>query len=333
MQIFKWKYVVIFCLAFSQLIGASFLLSRHYADEFIYDAHSYLQMSQGNYDVTITHRYRFIVPVAAGVVASVFDKVGGYIWKKERPKLWSERLGFLLVNTFVMSLAATVLYMFLESFGLSFIACFLGILPFLTSFHSIYDSSLPGTDSLYLLSIVWFFWALKSESFIALFLSSVLGILAKEAFLMFLPLLFFTKNISLLKKLIIVAATIATYIVVRIVINSFVPQSNIEQGISNAISTIEAVSVSLARIFSVQGVLEAVSVFTLFYIPFLWTAKNYKLFLHKMPAYFFLIFPIVLCHILLSAELPRMLLYSFPIVCLFVAFCFQEKISPMFETK
>lgn len=329
----KRKYIVIFCLAFSQLIGASFLLSRHFGDEFIYDAHSYLEMSHGNYDVTITHRYRFVVPVLAGVVASGFDKVGGYIWKRERPKLWSERLGFLLVNTFVMALTATVLYLFLESFGLGVMACFIGLMPLLTSFHSIYDSSLPGTDSLYLLSIVWFFWSLKSESFIALLLSSVLGILAKEAFLMFLPLLFFTKNISFIKNILIVSATVFTYVLVRIVINLCVPDSNIEQGISNALSTIDAVTVSLGRIFSVQGVLEIASVFTVFYIPFCWSAKNYKLILPWMPSYFLLIFPIVLCHILLSAELPRMLLYSFPVVCLFVAYCFQQKIIPLFGSE
>lgn len=319
----KIKYIVVFCLSFSQLIGASFLLSRHFTEDFINDAHSYVEMSNGNYDVTITHRYRFVIPVAAGVVADVFDKVGNHIWKKERPALWSERLGFLLVNTFVMSLAAVMLFVFLESFGFGLMACFLGLMPFLTSFHAIYDSSLPGTDSLYLLAIIWFFVALKTESFTALLFSSILGILAKEAFFMFLPLLFFVKKVSVLKKSIIVAFTILTYVLVRLVINSIVPEVDMEKGISNALSHIDSVSVTLSRIFSVQGVLEIVSAFTFFYIPFVWSAINYKQLFIKMPVYFLLIFPVISCHIMLSAELPRMLLYSFPIVCLFVSYFFE----------
>jgi hypothetical protein len=102
-----------------------------------------------------------------------------------------------------------------------------------------------------------------------------------------------------------------------------VPEVDMEKGISNALSHIDSVSVTLSRIFSVQGVLEIVSAFTFFYIPFVWSAINYKQLFIKMPVYFLLIFPVISCHIMLSAELPRMLLYSFPIVCLFVSYFFE----------
>ena len=323
----KIKHIAIFCLSFSQLIGSSFLLSRHYTEDFTNDAHSYVEMANGNYDVTITHRYRFIVPLAAGKVATIFDTIGSYIWKKERPKLWSEKLGFLFVNTFVMSIAATVLFIFLSSFGFSFMACFVGLMPFLTSFHAIYDSSLPNTDSLYLLAIIWFFLALKTSSFWALLFSSILGILSKEAFFMFLPLAFLVKEITITSKFVIVTFTILVYISVRFYINSLLPEANIEKGISNAISHFDSVSISLARIVSIQGFLEIVSVFTFFYVPFFWSTIHFKSLSNKVPKYFLLIFPIVLGHILLSAELPRMLLYSFPIVCLFVAHFFESNLK------
>lgn len=327
------KYIIIFLLVFSQLIGSFFLLSRYFESDFLNDAHSYIEMSNYNFNVTITHRYRFIVPLLAGQVANVFDKLSSEIWKKKRPDLWTDKLGFMLVNVTIISISAVVLFAFLESFGLSLISCFIGLIPFTSSFQTIY-AALPSTDSLYLLAIVSWFLALKRESFQLLIISCILGILSKEAFVMFVPMLFWVKTISIPQKGLIVTSMILTYILVRVIINQIVPISDLGQGITNAINHIQTIQESLARIGSIQGVLEVLTVYSFFYIPVVWSAKNWEKFSGIVPSYFLLIFPIVICHILLSSELPRMWLYTFPVICLGVAFFFDGKFNSDFlETK
>ena len=153
------------------------------------DSRSYVSMAQGNQNVFLYHKYRFIIPSCVKALSSIFSKNDTN----------SIILFFYITNFTISCLTAFVLCLYLERLGFSYIKALIGVTIFLSSRILILATGTPLVDSIYFLSIVLIVYLMVSEHFLVLLLLYPFFIFTKETIIpfMFLPLLlknFYTKK-------------------------------------------------------------------------------------------------------------------------------------------
>ena len=330
------KFFLIFIIILGFNYGVSFQQFLHYDwynPRGLSDSASYLAMSNGDYAISSGHRYRVIIPFLANLVRNFVQ-----------PLIPSEQLqwfggidafSFYIINYLFSSLTGLFLYLFLVKLKFDPKLSLLGVFIFLGSRITIISTGAPIVDSLYLLSIIIIVYFCLTQNTLALFILAPLLILSKETIIPFLLLPFFVKQIN--RKIFGVSfgISLANFFWVRDTVSSWslnkleandpifdVFINHLKSGFENIIQTY----------FSMGGLHGLFSTFSVFWIIAAFGAWLYfkKLIsFYRLPYFLFFIIPITFCFTVLSSNVGRMLLSSFPIVIPFILigidYFFSEK--------
>lgn len=314
------NYFLVFVFSISVLFGAAYNTNRHFNFEHSSDSKSYIKMANGDYNVTVTHKYRFAIPLVVNKLSLILNNLG----------LKSERLQmvlFMIINSVLMAIAAVFIFLILECFGFSFLISVLSVLPFLTSRWAVFASALPLVESFYICSICGFLYALIAKKYKILYLFILLGPIAKESFWFYMPMLFFfIEKPKIMFTLGFTLLSIALFLLVRFEIDYLFPNSN-PNGLTNALNHIEMVWFSVSRMFSFKGIGELFFVFGWFNLILLFgifVTKQRFLLLEKSKIGMFLyVSAITLAQMFLSGDIDRMFFLISPIYCVAFAFYFS----------
>lgn len=310
------QYICVYIFSLSVLIGGAYNTYYHFDFSHSSDSKSYMQMAKGNYNVNITHRYRFVVPLLAGTLAQAIDNFYSSIWKNRGGFDWSLRLSFFIVNTLLMSLVGMVIFTICSASGASFTGCLVGLLAFLTSRWAFYISGLPYIDSLYLLSICGLMLGLIKNNQWLIASAIVIGPLAKESFWLFLPMIVIFNYKNIFKTLLFLTVGAIFFYFSRQVIDALAG-SIYTDGLTNAVNHLENIFYTFGRITSIKGLGEILFVFGIFNL-LLWYTK------WSIHISFWFLFITVLAHVFLSGDVGRMLYLSAPLFCTLFSIGFDE---------
>lgn len=326
-------------LAVALLANLAYPMYVHYDFSHSLDTRGYLRMATGRFDsVSVTRRYRILVPAAAAVVAAPIAKVYGKIWPQRPAGFWPLRFAFYLVNCVLLAAAAATWFNSARLSGAPPEAAALAMLAILSSRWAEYGAGLPLTDSLYLLifGLIYYSYRRGVGAGWAVALSLLLGPLAKESFIFLLPWIFWFGRpaLSWPKQAVALIIGCLALALTHYYIDRSIAAAPAET-VSNALNHLENIRYSLHRAASPKGIGELLSIFGFFtLIPvfaFLFDknraaaislAKYNKLaFLHNADFGFV---AIVAVHMLLSGDLGRMGYLAAPIFVVLLAGSFKQ---------
>ncbi len=311
--------ILIFFVILGFSYGVSFQQFLHFtwADpRGLEDSLSYLAMSNGDYNVSEGHRFRFIIPYLANLVRQVafippdqLNWVGG-----------GDAFSFYFVNSLITSLAGLILYLFLTKLKFDGKLSLLGVFIFLGSRITVLSTGAPMVDSVYFLAIIIVVYLCLTQRAILLSLLNPILILTKETTVPFLFLPLFLKTMN--RKLILISLIFSFMILfwARNTVSSMVPSFT---GASDPILDVvknhwiagtENLRQCYLTFYGWHKIFSAFSVFWVFaafggYLKFRKIGPEYEI-----PLFLFWTVPIVFGFTLLSANTGRMLLSLFPLV-------------------
>ena len=314
------KLTLIFIIILGFNYGVSFQQFLHYDwnnPRGLSDSTSYLAMSNGDYTISSGHRYRVIIPFLANIVRNLVQ-----------PLIPSEQLhwfggvdafSFYIINYFFSSLTGLFLYLFLVRLKFDPQLSLLGVFIFLGSRITILTTGAPIVDSLYFLSIIIIVYFCLTQNSTALVILTPLLILSKETIIpfLFLPFLVMQINRKLFGMSLI--GSFVLFFWVRDRVSSWSPNylekndpifdvvvNHMQSGFENIIQTY----------FSIGGWHGIFSTFSIFWIAAafgVWLSFKKLNTYYKIPYFLFFIIPITFSFTILSSNVGRMLLSSFPI--------------------
>ncbi|TYZ10129.1 hypothetical protein FY528_09710 [Hymenobacter lutimineralis] len=257
------RLLLVYGLAVGVLAGPAYTMYVHYDFSHSLDTRSYLSVARGEFrGVSVTRRYRVLVPAAAAAMAWPLEKVYARVWPQRAASEWPLRLAFYVVNTLVMGAAGLLWYRSSRCYGATREAAALATALVLSSRWAVYIAGLPMVDSLYLLVFALGYYAAVSRSRMALVACILLGPLAKESFVFLVPwLLAFARGAGrwpVQVAWLAVAGALTFGIRHWIDAQAGTPAS---ASVNNALNHFENVVYSLQRLFSVKGAGELFSVF------------------------------------------------------------------------
>ena len=321
-------------LAVAALANLAYPVYRHYDFSYSPDTRSYLRMATGRFDsVSITRRYRVLVPAAAAIIASPITRLYGHIWPERPGGWWPLRFSFYLINCLLLGAAGSLWFNAARLAGAAPRAAALAMLAVLTSRWAAYGAGLPLTDSLYALVFGLGYYAFRRGSGAgwALALALLIGPLSKESFVFLLPWLLWYGRHSLsftrqfLPLLVGIGALYATHWTIDTHIGAPATES-----VANALSHLENVTYSLRRAASLKGIGELLSIFGLFtvLVPLAfcrqWLSSTRISYFNSLGRAEWVLVAIVGIHMLLSGDLGRMGYFAAPIFCTALALVFTR---------
>jgi hypothetical protein len=306
----SWRrLLLVYVLAVGVLAGSAYTMYVHYDFSHSQDTRSYLSMARGEFGgVSITRRYRVVVPAVAAAVAWPLEQVYARIWPQRAATDWPLRLAFYLVNTLLLAGAGLLLFRSCLLYGASPGAAVLAMVAVLTSRWAVYTAGLPLVDSLYLLVFALAFYGARSGSATAIVACILLGPHAKESFIFLAPwLLWFARRaMPWPRQLGLLALSGALAYAVRHWIDTQVGAPP-QESLNNALDHLHNVTYSLRRLLSVKGVGELFSIFGFFSLALLAGLRTAaRPWLRPLGRSGIALLTVVLVHMLLSGDLGRM---------------------------
>jgi hypothetical protein len=325
----KHQNIIKIFLAFIIILGfnygVSFQQFLHYDwnnPRGLSDSISYLAMSNGDYTISSGHRYRIIIPFLASLVRNLVQPIipsGQLDWFGG-----IDSLSFYIINYTFTSLTGLFLYLFLIKLKFDPKLSLFGVFIFLGSRITILTTGAPLVDSLYFLSIIIIVYFCLAHNTTMLFILAPILILSKETVIPFLFLPFFVKQINRKFFGVSLFISFAIFFWVRDVVSSLhlinlgtkdpifdVFINHLKSGFENIIQTY----------FSTGGLHGVFSTFSFFWAIAAFGAwlyfKKLSIF-YRIPYFLFFIIPITFSFSVLSSNVGRMLLSSFPIVIPFM---------------
>ncbi|MBG8554244.1 hypothetical protein [Hymenobacter guriensis] len=257
------RLLLVYGLAVGVLAGPAYTMYVHYDFSHSLDTRSYLSVARGEFrDISITRRYRVLVPAVAAAVAWPLETVYARVWPQRAATEWPLRLAFYVVNTLVLAAAGLLWYQGSRCYGATREAAALAMLLVLSSRWAVYIAGLPIVDSLYMLVFALGFYATASHSRAALVACILLGPLAKESFVFLVPwLLVFGQRAGRWPvQLAWLALSGALTLALRYWIDAQAATPT-SASVHNALNHFENVTYSLSRLLSVKGAGEMFSAF------------------------------------------------------------------------
>jgi hypothetical protein len=262
------RWFLPWCLALAVLVNLAYPMYLHYDFSHSLDTRGYLRMAGGRFDsVSVTRRYRVLVPAAAAVVAVPVAQVYGRVWPQRPAGQWPLRFAFYVVNCLLLATAGACWFNSARLTGASAAAAALALLAVLTSRWAEYAAGLPLTDSLYLLVFGLGYYAVRRGPGAGWAVAGalLLGPLAKESFVFLLPwLLWFGRPaLSWPRQLLALAGGLLALFAVHNWVDARIAAAPSES-VSNAFEHLENITYSLLRAASPKGIGELLSIFGLF---------------------------------------------------------------------
>jgi len=227
------QLAVAFLLCHIVIFGSAYNVQHHYDStdpRGLTDTVMYMRMAQGDHGVEDRGaRYRVVVPMLVRTIEPLVSHIYRYVWPAgshdDEPQ-WTTSLCFLLVNSTLFSMAVALMFRLCILYGASFAAAAGGTLPILVSWQTSQVAGAPLTDSLYILVIAAVLYGIKARSHVATLFAIFMGPFAKEAFILFVPLIFFSGHLSKSYKALLLLLAGILVSSVRIAIDYSVAQSH-----------------------------------------------------------------------------------------------------------
>ena len=309
------------------LYGSSYQQFRHFdpADpRGLSDAKSYLLMAEGNYNASMTHRFRVMIPALVGWLST----------STNRQDQESLVLLFYIVNFSLMTATGFFLYLILGKVGFKGITSLLGVCMFTCSRTAVYSTAVPLVDSLYYFSIATIVLLCFVERRYSLFMSFPVLIFSKETIMPFLLLPLLLKDgfrpKYLAPHLLSLVVSCSLYFMFRSSFSGWTDSGQGEPTLSAVVMAhLSGVADNLQRFSSLQGIHNVQHSFSVFLvlaiIGFLWTRK--KPIPYRIPNFLWALLPIASLYMLLSSNSGRMLFSAFPLVIVYALVVLDQTIS------
>jgi hypothetical protein len=259
------KHFFIYFFALSIIIGPAYNTYLNYDYTQNPDCNTYLSIADGNFeDQSLVRRYRILVPFAAKIISLPIENTYKKLWPTRESNQGPLRLGFFLINVVLMSTVGLSIYAYCKAYEISETGSILAMTAVLVGgrWGNLF-AAIPITDSLYLLTLCGTLYALKKENNLLLFTCIIIGPLAKESFLLMLPLIFFTSKYSKLKLCTWFCISIVIALGIRYQIDHMTSLS-IDRSMHADLDHINNVYDSVLRIVSIRGLGELGTVMGLF---------------------------------------------------------------------
>ena len=149
-------------------------------------------MSNNNYYVPKTHRYRFLIPKTVEILRPYIGHINTFsVDNKETKKIENDKIIFYLINLIIVSLTTYFLFIFMQLINFNIFESFIGGILFATSRGIIAITGSPMIDSLQYLAIIIYCILITKDQINKLAIFSPLLILTKETIvpILFIPLL------------------------------------------------------------------------------------------------------------------------------------------------
>lgn len=313
-----YKPLLIWCFFFALLLGNAYNLFLSYDYKSNPDCVTYLAVANGEFtNQSLIRRYRVIVPMIAKGISIPIEKVYHKLWpNRVQNDDGPIRLGFLMANLFLMSFVELTIFYLLKAYAINdFVAFMVTIIVLCGGRWGNLFAAVPITDSLYMLVIFLSFYALKTGKYIFLIPCLLLGTIAKEAYVMLFPYVFFMANYPKLKLMgYIILGLVATFML-RYAIDVLDPTVTMLKSVEVDFNHIDNFKASIFRVFSIRGIGELNTIFGLFtltlFAGLLGGKSAVKSWFKETDLLLWLLLPIALVHALLSTEVARM----FYIIC------------------
>ncbi|TGE13482.1 hypothetical protein [Hymenobacter elongatus] len=312
---------LVYLLALALLWGNAYLLLVNHPAAYTLDEQSYLRMAQGSFDVPVTHRYRLVVPLAAGALAEAAQGFANLISPSDKPPLG---ISFFLVNVLLLAGAGLLAFRSAVAAGAAAGPALLGMAAMLTCGAATYVTGLLLVDSAVVVAVAALYYAVHARSGRVLLLAVVLGPVLKESFLLFLPLAFLCGQfVPWWQRLLAVAASLGLLGAVHWAIDAQLAGAATDS-VANALAHGTSVGSNLRWLFSPRGLVICGGVYGLFNLVVLagfWGGRAARgQWLRPLrPGATLLLLLAVLAHMLLSGEMSRMLLLAGPAVAVAIA--------------
>ena len=293
----------------------------HYDFSHSSDTESYLAMSKGNYNVNPVHRYRFIIPVIAKVVAMPLQTVYTKLWPQRAESTWPLQLAYFLINAVLVALYGWIIYCLLKLYTSNYVALLIGLIVVLTSRWVAYIAGLPLTDSLYLIAIATLLYSIKTSNK-ALFICSVLfGGVMKESFLLFAPLIIFAGPFNWYIRSGLIVLSVIVVFGEHYIIDSILPLQESatlikESLVEVCMRHVHKTTSTIAKLVNIRGLGEVFTVLGVFTFILIYGALNkntrsaWKNCIEKQ---YWIFFGCILIHVLISGDAARMFYFGAPL--------------------
>lgn len=287
------------------------------------DVQTYVGLSEFDFDQHPVRRYRIIIPMLAAGIHFLFGSILNLLSPNDFPGDFSRIMSFVLVNSVLMALYAVLLFRICTAVidESKYWPAIIGVISVLTCRWTMLIAGSALVDSLYLVVLGFTLLGILKQRLWMLILAIYLGPWAKEAFIFFVPLLFFAERKYYPK--------LAIHLVISgVIIFSFrylFDQSigaQFGESISRDVSHFEVIPMSLKRLFSFHGLYEVLSIggiWNIFIIGGLFI-KRYRTILKEHIGFIWLVLSlVVLIQALLSFELARMFYLLTPLLAVVIA--------------
>ncbi len=322
-------YKVIITLSVISLVySTTFQQFKHFNinDQGFTDARSYISMSKNDYEsVSGIHRYRFLIPKTVNILIDnkITTNIKNFVARDSVSEDKFRRLIFYIVNFVFIVATSLILFAFLETIGLNSTGSFVGLLIYITSRVTIYSTATPLVDSAQFFSVALMVYSISAKKLNVLSLLTPFLVLTKETVLPVIFLPFFKPYFRKKRYLLSISFAITSLIVSRKIINSsLLSSSNQDFSIIAAIlNHVDSIWSTFISAFTINGVHDLIFSSYAFFLPLsvLGFFINRKKMLIKMPTFLYLLIPYSLFLSLLSGNLGRMFMFSFPIVIPFAS--------------
>tara|TARA_Y100001968_G_scaffold232381_1_gene215181 strand:+ start:1034 stop:2080 length:1047 start_codon:yes stop_codon:yes gene_type:complete len=317
--------IIIFLLFLSLSYSTSFdMLKRN-----VNGANSYIIMSNNNYDVRATHKYRIVIPKIVSVIRPFFkgiysDEDG--IDSKDA-KLKNDRFLFFFVNSFISSLTAYFTCSFIIKLRLGIAGGILGGVLFITSRAVILSTGWPLVDSLqYLCIILYSNYSLKMEFKKMCLLLPIITITKETC----LPLIFFPLTQRTYRNIYYYISIIVS-LLIMIIVRQLVFNDNLENNISlyeNIILHINSIVDKLNNLFSFKGLYRSTYTYGIIIVfGVLGYIKNKHKKYISLPSNILILVPYAISLSLLTNDTGRILFIAFPVVIAYSVYFLSKNLD------
>jgi hypothetical protein len=309
--------ILVLILGFNYGVSFQQFLHFDWADSRgLSDSASYLAMSNGDYDVSPTHRYRIIIPFLVSIVRDVIEPV--LITSNSLHTI--NALSFYVVNFFITSLAGMFFYFFLIELKFEPKLSLLGVFIFLGSRMTILSTGGPIIESLYYLAIIVIVYLCLTQRSMLLCLLNPIFILTKETVVPFMFLPLFLKSMN--RKLILLSLGFSFAILfwVRRLITATLPEvvkpddPLIDTITAHLVPVLENISQNFFSLSGWHGLFAPFSLFWLIAVFGAWLEYKKVVTLYQIPRFLFWMIPVAFGYTALSSSAGRMLYALFPLV-------------------
>ena len=322
----RWQTnLLVFILALSIVGSNAYVWLVNYTP--LGDVSRYQLMALGHHDqVPAVHRYRIVVPLLARLVAEALSSVRA-LFSASSPSL-SLGFSFYLVNTFLLALSGLLIYRTARLSGASACPALLGMVAVLSSGLITFVAGSALADSLPIVIVALWFYALAARASGWLLLGIVCSLVAKEQLALMLPVVFFYGSfLSWPRRLGAVVMAGALLLAVHYIVNVYYPLpggNDKAEGLPILLSHVQHhLLASLEFLASLDGIISVLLPFGGFNLVlacgFIGGKAAIRTWSHRLPPGSVALLGCVCLFMLLSSDISRMLLFAGPVFGVAVA--------------